>query len=82
MEKTLGQVLREGRQALKLTQRKAAEKLKCSDVTVSQIENGTKPSAELLRRCSHLYGIPFPDLVNLKVADKRHEFTEQERNLL
>lgn len=71
-----GEILKEGRERLGLTQLQASEKLGISPQYLSDHECGriTKPKMDFLRNTSILYGIPYDDLCFLSERIPRDIF--------
>lgn len=82
MENTaLHAMLRGERMRRKWSQRMVAERLGVSQQRVTQVENGEKPSPDLLKKMADLYGVEFSELLALSVT-RDQQVTKQEKELL
>lgn len=78
-KKTLGGVIKEGRDALRLTQRGLAEIVGVKASHIAYIENGHRnPSLALLRRLSDALGLNRRELLILSHPDARYLMDEPE----
>ena len=78
-KKTLGTVIKEGRDALRLTQRGLADMVGVKASHIAYIENGHRnPSLALLRRLADALGLNRKELLFLSHPDARYLMDEEE----
>src|ERR1039458_4375424 len=78
-KKTLGAVIKEGRDGLRLTQRRMDEKIRVKASHIAYIENGHRnPSLALLRRLADGLGLNRRELLFLSHPDAKYLMDEDE----
>ena len=70
----IGREIRARRNKLGMTQRQLADKIPCSLTYISRIENGAKPSLEVLVRISHILDMSLDSIFCVQAEDDT-EFT-------